>query len=253
MDYTVDKLAKLSGVTPRTLRYYDQIGLLRPAGTAPNGYRLYGDREVDLLQQILFYRELGLSLEDIRRLLYAPGFDRQAALEEHLTALIAKRERVDTLIGNVRKTLRSLKGEEFMTDKEKFEGFKRQALAENERQYGEEIRQKYGDAVVDAANARFRDMSAETVRKAEDLNREVIRLLKEAKTAGDPGGETARLACDLHREWLELHYPEGLYSKELHRSLGEMYEADERFKAYYDREGDGLAAFFHQALELYCR
>ncbi len=252
MEYTVDKLAKLSGVTPRTLRYYDQIGLLRPAGAASNGYRLYGDREVDLLQQILFYRELGMPLEDIRRLLYAPGFDRQAALEGHLTALIAKRERVDILIGNVRKTLRSLKGEH-MLDNEKFEGFKQQALEENERLYGAEVRKRYGDAAVDATNAKFRNMSADTGRKAEELNTEIIRLLREAMAADDPGGETARRACALHREWLELYYPPGLYSKDLHRALGEMYETDGRFRTYYDREADGLAAFFHRALDLYCR
>ena len=76
-----------------TLRYYDQIGLLRPAGTASNGYRFYGPEEVDRLQQILFYRELGMPLDEIRRLLDAPGFNREKALEEHLAALVAKRER----------------------------------------------------------------------------------------------------------------------------------------------------------------
>lgn len=253
MDYTVDKLARLAGITSRTLRYYDQIGLLRPAGTASNGYRFYGPEEVDRLQQILFYRELGMPLDEIRRLLDAPGFNREKALEEHLAALVAKRERMDILIANVRQTIRSLKGEEDMSDTEKFEGFKRRAHAENERRYGSELRRRYGDGIMDATGARFLDMSEGTYRKAEELDGEVVRLLKEAMEAGEPGGEAARLACGLHRQWLELYYPEGVYSKELHRSLGEMYETDERFRAYYDQEKEGLAAFFHHALELYCR
>jgi len=87
MEYTVKALAELAGVTPRTLRYYDAIGLLCPRRGRENDYRLYGDGEVDRLQQILLYRDMGLPLEEIRSLLDAPGFDREAALREELAAL----------------------------------------------------------------------------------------------------------------------------------------------------------------------
>ena len=100
MEYSVSNLAKLSGVSTRTLRYYDQIGLLRPLRQSANGYRIYGQGEVDRLQQILFYRELGVSLEEIGAILDAPGYDREAALAGHLSALMEKKKQLELLIGN---------------------------------------------------------------------------------------------------------------------------------------------------------
>ena len=97
MDYTVQQLARLSGVSPRTLRYYHQIGLLSPAYVGNNGYRYYGRVQVDRLQQILFYRELGLPLEKIGAILEDPAFDRAQALEAHLQALTARRARLDQI------------------------------------------------------------------------------------------------------------------------------------------------------------
>ena len=110
MEYTVSKLAKMAGVSRRTLRFYDEIGLLRPARVLGNGYRVYGREEVDLLQQILIYRELGVPLDKIRRIVQAPGFDRTAALREHLGALYAQKEKMEALIANVEKTIRATEG-----------------------------------------------------------------------------------------------------------------------------------------------
>ena len=101
MEHTANKLAKMSGVSTRTLRYYDEIDLLKPMKVAPSGYRIYGQSEVDILQQILLYRELGFPLESIKILLSASGFDREKAFSNHLTDLKAKRKRLDTLIQNV--------------------------------------------------------------------------------------------------------------------------------------------------------
>lgn len=153
MEYTIKALADLAGVTPRTLRWYHQEGLLKPLRTTEAGYRLYGPREVDRLQDILFYRELGLELSAIRRILDDPAFDRQAALQSHLTELEARRDRLEGLILTVRKTIDETRGGSKMSDKEKFEAFKRRAVEANEARYGEEIRQKYGDGAVDRANA----------------------------------------------------------------------------------------------------
>jgi len=109
MPYTVQQLARLAGVSPRTLRYYyyyyDQIGLLKPGATSVAGYRLYGPAEVDRLQQILFYRELGFSLDEIRRILSDPRFDPLEALREHRRRLLAQQERIARLIDNVEKTI----------------------------------------------------------------------------------------------------------------------------------------------------
>ena len=98
MEYTVKALAELAGVTPRTLRWYDQVGLLKPLRTTEAGYRLYGPQQLDRLQDILFYRELGLDLAAIQAILDDPAFDRQAALQSHLAELKARRTRLDDLI-----------------------------------------------------------------------------------------------------------------------------------------------------------
>ena len=130
--YTVKDLARLTGLTPRTLRYYDSIGLLCPRRGKDNDYRLYGPGEVDRLQQILLYRDMGLPLEEIKNLLDAPGFDREYALREHLDRLRERRREVDALIRAVQNTLSAIEGGTTMNDQEIFEGMKRLAIKENE-------------------------------------------------------------------------------------------------------------------------
>ena len=142
MEYTVQKLGKMAGVSTRTLRYYDEIGILKPARINTSGYRIYGQKEVDRLQQILFYRELGVSLESIREIVTAPSFDGAKALREHREKLLEKREQLDSLIANVDKTIALTEGRSKMNDKEKFEGFKQKLIDENEEKYGDEIREK---------------------------------------------------------------------------------------------------------------
>lgn len=252
MEYTVNRLAQVSGVSKRTLRYYDEIGLLRPERVNPNGYRIYGQMQVDLLQQILFYRELGLPLEEIREIVKNPGFDREKALEEHLTALLQKKRQTEFLIYNVRKTLDSMKGRAIMSDKEKFEGFKRDLIKENEEKYGREVREAYGEEAVEASNRKLAGMSKEEWKKQEDLSGEIMETLKAAMAEGDPAGKIAQKACDLHRQWLCMFWSDSAYSREAHRGMGEMYAADERFKAYYDRIQDGAAEFLRDALNIYC-
>jgi len=105
MEYSTKELSALSGLTPRTLRHYDAIGLLRPANVRPSGYRYYSRVEVDRLQQILFYRELGFPLEKIKELLESPDFQREEALQSHLAAIRQKRDHMDLLICNLQKTI----------------------------------------------------------------------------------------------------------------------------------------------------
>lgn len=252
MEYSIHALAKLSGVSTRTLRYYDQIGLLAPLRTASGGCRVYGPREVDRLQQILFYREMDVPLGEIGRLLDAPGYDPEAALRTHLSSLRQERRHLDALIGCVEQTISALKGETTMTDQEKFAALKRGLVAQNEASYGAEIRARYGAEAVEASNARLMGMDAQTFARASALGREYEELLRTAAMQGDPAGAEAQRACDLHRQWLCLFWKEGTYTPEKHRALGEMYVADERFAAHYDRLAPGCAAFFRDALGIYC-
>jgi len=248
MPYTVQKLARLAGVSPRTLRYYDQIGLLRPGATSTAGYRLYGPAEVDRLQQILFYRELGFSLDEIRRIVTEPRFDPLEALREHRRRLIAQKERIARLIDNVEKTIAEKEGRGTMTDREKFEGFKRQLLEENESKYGREARAKYGDEAVDRSNERFMNLTPGEYEEVTRLDKAVKDTLEAAFETGDPAGDLAQQAADLHRKWLMFFWPE--YNPEAHANLAQMYVDDERFKVHYEKR-PGMTEFFRDAIRIY--
>ncbi len=249
MEYTVKRLAKLAGVSPRALRYYDEIGLLKPARISSSGYRIYGQAEVDKLQQILFYRELGVSLDDIGEMVNSPSFDRAKALKGHLAQLLAQRKRLDLLIANVEKTLAAMEGRIFMSDREKFEGFKRKMIEENEARYGRETREKYGDEAVDRSNKKLKNMTMEQHAALEKLTGEVNEAIRLAFESGDPAGELAQRACRLHKEWL-LYFWDG-YSKEAHMGLAQRYVDDERFRAYYDKIAPGCAEFFRDAMKIF--
>mgnify|MGYP000966772799 FL=1 len=250
MEYTINQLAKLAGVSTRTLRYYDQCGLLPPKTVRSNGYRIYGETEVNRLQQILFYRELGVELSEIGRILAEKDFDGLSALQNHLTALREKRARLDRLIDNVQKSISAMKGEAEMTDEEKFEGFKEKLISDNEQKYGGEIREKYGDEAVDRSNTKLKNMTKEQYGELEALTQELNRTLKAAFEQGDPGGELAQKACALHKRWLCFYWDH--YSKEAHRGVAQMYVDDPRFTAYYDAVAPGCAVFLRDAVRIFC-
>lgn len=252
MEYTVRQLSKLAGVSPRTLRYYDQIGLLKPLRVEGNGYRIYGEAQVDALQQIRFYTELGFPLKEVLRLMTSPEYDKERALKSHLLALNEEKQRIERLIQNVEKTLDAQKGGSIMTDREKFEGFKRELVEKNEARYGKEVREKYGDDTVNAANEKLLAMDEGTYASVQELEAELNRLLAQAAEEGDPSSELSQKVCELHKQWLCFYWPEGTYSKEAHRTLGEMYLEDPRFKEYYDGIHPNAAKLLHDALMIYC-
>lgn len=249
MEYTVQKLGKLAGISTRTLRYYDEIGILKPARINSSGYRIYGQKEVDCLQQILFYREMGLELTTIKDILNSKEFDEVHALSDHLDSLLAKRKQLDLLIENVNKTIAYKKGMIQMSDQEKFEGFKKKLVEDNEEQYGKEIREKYTDEVVDEANQKLLQMSQKDYEEFKKLEEEILDTLEAAYQTKNPKGELAQKAAELHRKW--ICYTWKHYSKEAHAGLAQMYVADERFKAYYDKRQPGLAEFLKEAILVY--
>lgn len=249
MEYTVQKLAKLAGISTRTLRYYDEIGILKPARINSSGYRIYGQAEVDKLQQILFYKELGVDLNSIKEIVLDPSFDGAKALREHRQKLLEKRKQLDLLITNVDKTIAVTEGRIKMSNKEKFEGFKQNMIDENEKKYGEEIREKYGNDTVDQSNAKLMGMSQADYEKVTNLEQQVHETLAQAFAVGDPASDLAQKAADLHKQWLCYYWSE--YSKEAHAGLAQMYVDDERFKAYYDKNQPGVAEFLRDAIHIY--
>ncbi len=249
MEYTIQKLAKLAGISTRTLRYYDEIDMLQPTRINSSGYRIYGQEKVDKLQQILFYRELGVSLESIKAIVTAPSFDSSKALKEHHEKLLEKRSQLNSLIANVEKTIASTEGRITMSNKEKFEGFKQRLVDDNEKKYGKEVREKYGDNAVNKSNQKVKGMTQEEYDTVTQLADDVITTLSEAFKNGDPAGELAQKAADLHRQWLCFYWD--AYSKEAHAGLAQMYVDDERFTAYYDKEQPGTAEFLRDAVHIY--
>ena len=247
MEYSIQELSRLSGVTTRTLRWYDQIGLLTPSRVAESGYRYYGKAEVDRLQDILYYRALGVGLARIKECLDDPSFDRLAALKRHLAALEAERERLEKLIRSVKDTIGAEERNEVMSDEQKFEAFKQRTVAHNEEVYGAEIRSKYGDETVDAANAAVMNLTQEQYQEWTDLGQAIQTRLEAAVQAGlSPESEAGKELCALHRRWLTI--TGSRYDPAKHRGIAELYVMDERFTAYYDQHLPGCARFLREAV-----
>ena len=247
MEYTIQALSRLSGVTTRALRWYDKIGLLTPSGRTEGNYRLYGPAEVDRLQDILYYRALGVELAQVKRILDDPSYNRLAVLRSHLAALEAERERVQGLINSVKETILTQERDEIMIDEKKFEAFKQGALEEYRKTYEAESREQYGDVEVDAMLTWLQGVTQEQYAEWESLGREILEKLSAAVTAGtDPAGEVGKELAALHQRWLTVTGNQ--YDVQRHRGLAELYVQDERFTAYYDREVPGCARFLRDAV-----
>ena len=248
--YTTKQLADLAGVSVRALRHYDGIGLLRPK-RGENGYRAYGPDEVNRLQLILVYRASGMRLAEIGRCIDEGGLARDQLVRQR-ERLMAERARLDGVIATVDRTIADLEGSATMRDDEKFEGFKRGLVDENERKYGSEVRATYGDAAADEANERVMGMTREQNDQTVSLEADVKKTLVAAMATGDPTGPEAARLCDLHRRWLCRFWGEGAYSKAAHTRLAETYLADDRFRAYYDAVAPGATQFLHDAILAFC-
>lgn len=240
--YSTGKLSEVSGVSSRTLRYYDEIGLLKPSFINEAGYRYYGDKEIALLQQILFYKERGFDLNTIKEIIYRKDFDLSSALEEHLSSLEEQKIKIDMMIKSVKLSIKSLKGEYNMTDKEKFESFKKNLIDENEKNYGKEIREKYGNNSVDESNRKMLNMSEEDYNLFRELEENILTLVEKCvKENLDLDSKEAKELSIMHQKWIKMTWSK--YSVEAHKSLARMY------KEYYDRNIDGCADYLSMAIE----
>lgn len=218
MEYSIRELSQLSGVTTRTLRWYDEIGLLKPAYVAESGYRYYREAEVDRLQDILYYREL-----ECRKL------------------------RLDQLIQSVKDTIYAEEKQEMMNDEQKFEAFKKRAVEKHEECYGQEAREKYGDREVDEVQETMKNLTREQYQEWTCLGEEILQRLEAAVTKKvSPQSDEGRDITALHRRWLTL--TGNRYDKEKHKGIANLYIMDERFTAYYDRKVTGCAQFLRDAV-----
>lgn len=159
----------------------------------------------------------------------------------------AERERLEKLIRSVKDTIGAEERNEIMSDEQKFEAFKKRAVAHNEEAYGAEIRAKYGDKEVDEANAAVMNLTQEQYREWKDLGQEIQEQLEAAVQAGlSPEDEEGKELCSLHRRWLTI--TGNRYHPAKHRGIAELYVIDERFTAYYDKQVPGCARFLRDAV-----
>ena len=249
MEYTIKDVCRISGQSARTIRFYDKIGLLTPEKIRSNGYRIYTERQLDILQQILFYRELDMELEQIKKIIYDENFDAKSALNSHIAALRLKRERIDGIIASAEKTLLTLDGGYTMSQNEKFEAFKKNLVDENMEKYGNEIVEKYGQEAVDKSHEILLNMTEKDYKDIEELTEDLNSAIKIAFEKGDPAGEEAQLMCQLHKKWLTFYW--GKYEPQMHMGVAEMYVCDERFTAYYDKIAPGCAVFLRDAVKVF--
>lgn len=252
MEYSINQLAKISGVSSRTLRYYDEIELLKPKRISSSNYRIYGKEEVDRLQQILFLKRFGVRLESIKELLEQPDYDVTNLLQDQYQKLLIQKMELENLLDTLDRTLKYYKGEEIMTDKEKFEAFKQEKIQENEAKYGREIREKYGDEVIDRSNEQWAHMSQEQFAELQEAEKTMVTALEEllAQDTVDLDSEAAKKVFESHKKWLTIAAP--FYNAEYHRNLADMYVADERFASYYnDRTSRDSVTLIHDIIYHY--
>ncbi|MGI6668955.1 MAG: MerR family transcriptional regulator [Acetivibrionales bacterium] len=238
----VKEVAGLVGISVRTLHYYDEIGLLKPEKTTESGYREYSEKNLEILQQILFFRELGFPLKKIKEIINSPSFDRQKALEAQHVMLLEKRSRLDKMIRTIEKTIKHSKGEIRMTNKEKFEGFD---FSHNP--YEEEARRLWGGSAVDESNARMAKLSEPEKKDFAEKFNAIFEKLAAIRHL-PPDSKEAQAAIG---EWYELLNKIGNYSLEAFESLGQMYVDDVRFTENIDKFGKGLAKFMRDAMAVY--
>lgn len=239
--YQVKDVARIAGVSVRTLHHYHDIGLLVPSGRTGAGYRLYDEDDLLRLQQILLHRELGFSLERIRRMLDHPGYDRVAALREQRRLLVEQSGRTARMIGAVDAALETLTGERAMDPNGLFDGF-------DPRTYEEEVRERWGE--TEAYRESSRRTRAYTKEEWAKINGELDSLLEEAagrfRAGARPGDPDVIELAERHR----LHIDRWYYpcSRFRHAGLAEMYVTDERFAGFFERYGEGMAEFFADAI-----
>lgn len=238
----VKEVADLVGVSVRALHHYDEIGLLKPEKTTESGYRLYSNQDLEMLQQILFFRELGFPLKQIKEIVSSPSFNREEALQLHRRMLLDKQRQLEQMINTIDRTIQHARGEIEMTNEQKFEGFD---FSSNP--YEQEARKRWGDEAVDKSNAKVGQM---TKQEQEELagRMNAIYAKLAAIRSESPESEQSQAAI---KEWFNLLNRMGSYSLESFKGLGQMYVDDVRFTKNIDKFGEGLALFMRDAMAVY--
>lgn len=243
MDMKVKEVAELVGASIRTLHHYDQIGLLTPKEITDSGYRLYSEENLETLQQILFFKELGFSLKEIKKIINSPSFNRQEALILQRKMLIEKRNKVDQMIETIDKTIKHLAGEIQMTNEERFEGIN---LGFN--QFEEEARRRWGNQSIDEINTKLKEKSRD---EQNDLSDRWDTIFNKLVSLRNQSPESQKVQSTI-KEWYDfLNKNFSKYSLDAFYGLGQLYINDERFTKNIDQYGEGLAKLMSDAMGVF--
>ncbi|OGO39938.1 MAG: MerR family transcriptional regulator, partial [Chloroflexi bacterium RBG_16_56_8] len=238
--YTVKQLSDMAGVTPRTLHHYDQIGLLKPSAVGGNGYRYYEEEALYRLQQILFYRELDLPLDNIKKIMGRRDFDVLSALQSHRFALQGQVERLNRLIQTVDKTILHLKGEQKMSPKNLFDGF----TEEEQNHYEAQAMQMYDPETVKASNRKWKDYSAA---EKEKIGAEGQAIYQDMIAAMDKSAEAPEVQVIVGRWRKHIEYF-WLPDNDQLLGLADLYNTSPDFFQKFEATKPGLAAFMKEAI-----
>ena len=253
MKYTVNEVAKMTGITLRTLRYYDNIDLLNPSAYTDAGYRLYDEGDLEVLQQILLLRELDFPLKKIAELIHAPDYDRRIALETQEAYLLRCSQRYKRLAELTRETLRQMEGEKKMSNQEMFAGFHADHPEEIQKQYEEEVKQKWGGTeAYKISSERAGGYSKQDWEEIMNVQKENISELAECYQQNIPAAdEKVQDVVEKSRLFIDRYfYP---CPPEMIGQLGILYISDPRFKRTYDKVAEGLAEYYNEAIQFYCQ
>lgn len=236
----VKEAAELAGISIRTLHHYDDIGLLKPDHLTAAGYRQYSSQNLQTLQHILFFKELGFSLKHIKDMLQSPHFDTFEALELQRKSILVKRAHYDKMIATIEHTIAYLKGEKEMTAKEQFAG-----LQWDHNPYEQEAREKWGNSAIDSSKTKLSQLSGEEKQEISKLWEKLYTDLANRMDTPVDSPETEQLIAS----WFQLLNSNlGTYSYDAFIGLGQMYVMDERFTRNIDRYGAGLAQYMCDAM-----
>ena len=246
MKYQIKEFAKLTDVSVRTLHYYDETGLLKPAFVdEQNGYRFYDENSLARMQEILFYRELDFPLKDISKILSSPDYDRKKALEAQKELMILKKNRIEKLISALDDAVKGVKINMKVFDNSEFE--------EKREEYAREAKEKWGNTeAYSEFEKKTGSFSTDDIRSLAAGIDEVMAEFAECMKNGSvpDSAEAKGLVRKLQNYITETSYT---CTDEILAGLGQMYTADERFRKNIDRHGEGTAQFISDAIDKYCR
>lgn len=245
MKYLVNELAEIAGISVRTLHHYDHIDLLKPMEIGLNGYRFYGWKELLRLQQILFFRELDFSLEEIRVILDSPDLDQLEILNEQKAMLQLKQKKLKKLIFTINNTIINMKDDKKLPKEDLFDGFNDM----QSKAYKKEARKRWGHTKAwKQYEERMKNLKPKDMEKLKKEGEAILRKIVSLMKLGPASHEVQKEVAAYH-DYMGNFYD---CSKDHFLALGRIYSEDERFRKYYEDIQEGLAEFMTEAIAEYC-